>query len=102
MTKQKVNKKFTNFGTPSLEDDQPYLMIPVADSVLQTLGLVDVEEDEDEEDESEEEKNERKIFVLDTSVLLYDKDSMFKLFFCLHEKVLNSKKIPNNIFNKFP
>ena len=76
MTKQKVNKKFTNFGTPSVEEDQAYMMIPIADSVLNTLGLLDAE---DEEYEEEEEKNERKIFVLDTSVLLYDKDSMFKL-----------------------
>ncbi len=43
MTKQKVNKKFTNFGTPSLEDDQPYLMIPVGRSRIISV-MVDHEE----------------------------------------------------------
>ena len=78
MTKTKANKKFTNFGIPCEDDNQSYMIIPVADSVLENLGLTDAEE-EIEEDEVEDSKHDRKIFVLDTSVLLYDKDSMFKL-----------------------
>jgi PhoH-like ATPase len=79
MTKTKVNKKFTNFGIPCDDDNQSYMIIPVADSVLDNLGLTDAEEEMQEDEVEEESKHDRKIFVLDTSVLLYDKDSMFKL-----------------------
>ena len=77
MTKTNMNKKFTNFGIPCKEENQSYMVIPVADSVLENLGLTDT--DEEDVDEEENSKHDRKIFVLDTSVLLYDKDSMFKL-----------------------
>jgi len=67
MSQQKENKHFINQKMSMLEKD-----IPESSHLLQSA--IDVE------DEIEEEKEHaRKIFVLDTSVLLYDKDSMFKL-----------------------
>ena len=80
MTNKKINKNFKNIENQiNEEENQDYMIIPVAPSVIKSLvGLSDEEEYEDDEEEQEE-KNERKIFVLDTSVLLYDKDSMFKL-----------------------
>jgi len=60
-----TNRKIENKRTISIE---------ISDSVAKSLGLDDVEEELELLNEEQ-----RKYFVLDTSVLLYDKDSMFKL-----------------------
>ena len=60
-----TNRKIENKRTISIE---------ISDSVAKSLGLDEVEEELELLNEEQ-----RKYFVLDTSVLLYDKDSMFKL-----------------------
>ena len=67
MIKTKSDKKFTNFGIPHKDNDQSYMIIPIADSVLENLGLTDTDENEEILDEEENSKHDRKIFVLDTS-----------------------------------
>lgn len=66
------NRNFTKFGTSILNKEKNYVTLELSESVAKSLGI-------DIEGEEEIEVNDRKIFVLDTSVLLYDKDSMFKL-----------------------
>lgn len=68
------NRKFTQFGTSILDEDKNYVTIELSEEASKSFGL-----DMHEEDDEEQQADKRKIFVLDTSVLLYDKDSMFKL-----------------------